>query len=158
MRATLPKALIIVLLLGGCSGLRESRVNPFNWFAGTPSDRPAETIVEQDPSEIGTVLIDQITDIRMEPVQGGALLRVTGRMASQGGWDAQLKAPKKDLGSPPESSLVVRFLVRQPPAPQPTLSAAARSVTAALFIDRDRLEEVRTITVQGAQNAQSLRR
>ena len=79
-------------------------------------------------------------------------------MASQGGWDAQLKAPKKALGSPPENSLVVRFLVRQPPAPQPTLSAAARSVTAALFIDRDRLEEVRTITVQGAQNAQSLRR
>jgi hypothetical protein len=158
MRATLPNALILVLLLGGCSGLRESRVNPFNWFAGTPSEGPAETIVEQDPSEIGTVLIDQITDIRMEPVQGGALLRVTGQMASQGGWDAQLKAPKKALGSPPENSLVVRFLVRQPPVPQPTSSAASRSVTAALFIDRDRLEELRTITVQGAQNTQSLRR
>ena len=39
MRKTLPLLLAATLVLTACAGIRDSRVNPFNWFGQSRSER-----------------------------------------------------------------------------------------------------------------------
>lgn len=157
MRKPLIAAVAALTLTGACSGLRESRLNPVNWFgrsteAATVSPGPAAPAAPAD----GRVLVEQVTFMAVEPTPGGVILRATGLPPTQGWWDAELVA--ENDGLPVDGVLVFRFLVAPPPAPQPVSTPVSREVTAAVYISDIRLREVRRIIVRGALNERVSRR
>lgn len=154
MPRTLIAALAAVSLLGACATLRESRINPFNWFGRSAETRAvanARIAPEADPR----IPVAQVTQLAVEPVPGGAIIRATGLPPTQGYWDVSLVPdPVPDGGS----ELVYRFLVQPPPTPRPAGTPMSREVTAGVFASDFRLEGIRRITVTGETNARSVNR
>lgn len=168
MRILLALTMVSSMLLAGCGGLRDSRVNPANWFGKSKSrpvaTAPAENVnplipVKQDSifrrnkAEVylGTP-VDQITEMKIERTTDGAIIRVTGLSMRQGAFDVRLVADNK--GEPVNGVLRYKLLALQP-EDQPQGSERARTVHVAEFISTQTLEEARTIIVTGARNERS---
>ena len=152
MRLPLTAALIAVTLLGACGAMRESRLNPLNWFkkseavqtAGLTTQRPA------DPRP----LVAGVVSITIEPYPGGAIVRATGLPPTQGWWDAELVALPVDENG----VLVYEFHVFPPPGATPANLPQSREITVAANLSGIRLAGINEIVVQGATNARSSRR
>ncbi len=143
--------LAVCVALAGCGGLRESRLNPFNWFK--PSS-PRETIVL--PAERGDPrpLVEAVLTMTVEPIPGGAIVRATGQTPTQGWWAAELvPLPVDENGV-----LVYEFRLLPPIERADVNTPRSREVEVAIYISDIRLEAVREIVVQGAGNARSARR
>lgn len=153
MRKPLLAALSVALLLGACGAVRDSRLNPFNWFGGSEETTTDATVVTAP--EDRRPLADQIVDMAVEPIPGGAIVRATALPATQGHWNAELV--KDEAASTPEA-LVYRFILLPPLTPKRVSTPQSREVTAAVSLSNIRLQGVRQITVQGLQNARTSRR
>ena len=112
MRKTFSALLLSTLVLTGCATVRDSRVNPFNWFGKARSAPIAQSSAQANPliPQTSSIFsrkrnsnavyngrpVDQITDLTIERVPGGILLRATGLAARQGLYDVQLVPQNKD--------------------------------------------------------------
>jgi hypothetical protein len=170
------KTFILLLLstvLVACGSIRESRINPFNWFGQSRSEaivpveentnpliprrgglfsrgRAREAVYQGTPFE-------QVTDLKIERVPGGAIIRATGLAARQGIYDVQL-TPENEDEEPVNGVLTYRLEGIRPERATPVGAAPTREVTAARALTDQQLRGVRTIRVEGQLNAQVARR
>lgn len=146
-------ALAALALLAGCSGYSQSAANPANWFRGSQTTETLVSVpVRQDPRP----LVAEVTDLALEPVSGGAILRATGLPPTLGWWAAEL-LPENGF-EPVDGELSFSFVIAPPPQAQPQGTPATREVSAAIFVSRFKLENTRRITVTGSGNARSTAR
>lgn len=170
MRKPLVVFLASALTLTACGTIRDSNLNPFNWFGGS---RPAK--LEQAPANSNPLIpverrgllrrkevayagtpVASITALAIERVAGGAIIRVTGVSNSLTAFEVRLVAENE--GEPVKGTLTYVLHALQPrPAPAGT-PASSREVTAAQYISDEDLAQVRAIRVEGATNARVSRR
>lgn len=154
MRLPALAALAALMLLTGCAGVRQSALNPLNWFGSSSETRTNPVAV---PARLdGRPLVAQVTDLAVEPVTGGAIVRAVGLPPTQGWWDAEL-VPDNDF-EPVEGELAFRFAVAPPNMPRPQGAPSTREVSAGIFVSDFKLANTRRITVAGAGNARSTAR
>lgn len=173
MRFTLSLILISTVTLSSCVEVRESRFNPFNWFGRSQevSVEPAEAVNPLIPSSSGlfgnsrrerserdfTTPISQITDLRVERVPGGAIVRATGLDATQGAFNVEL-VPETEDEMPVDGVLTYTFERQVPQAPQQIGPEATREVIVARRLTDQQLNNVRTIRIVAQSNARQVRR
>ena len=139
-----------VLLLAGCGVMRESRLNPFNWFGRGEPRETVQTTTPQDPR----LLVEQVLSMSVDPYSSGAIVRAKGVTPTQGWWDAELVARPVDENG----TLVLDFRIFPPVENTPQGAPQSREVTVALSLSTVKLDGLREIVVQGANNALSSRR
>ena len=170
MRKPLAALLIASIALPGCGAIRDSRLNPFNWFGRAEVTAPApgsETGavnplipkkrqgVLQRPEEVYQgVLVDRVSELRVERTPGGAVVRVTGISLLQGAYEVQLAAAKTQ---PKPNELLLELKAVQP-LNQRQGSEASRRITAALDLTEQDLQGIRVIRVKAARNSATTRR
>ncbi|MBC7138964.1 MAG: hypothetical protein H5U17_09480 [Defluviimonas sp.] len=145
-------ALVLMLAasLGACATVRDSRVNPFNWFGGAQSQPTTTAPVEQVAD--GRALVDQITRMELKRRPGGAILTVAGLPPTQGWWDAEL-VPQDQDEIPADGVLTYRFVVAKPDRPTRQSTPQSRELTAGRFLSDQTLAGVRRVVVVGARNS-----
>lgn len=139
-------------LVASCGRIRDSRLNPFNWFGGA---RRREQVA-QDPvtAQDSRLLVAEVVSLSVDPYSGGAIVRAKGIPPSQGWWDAELVARPIDENG----VLVYDFRVFPPVTETPAGSPRSREITVGVSISSVKLDGVNEIVVQGANNALSSRR
>lgn len=175
MRLTLSALLISSLALGGCATVRDSRVNPFNWFGTSRSETVVITptastnplipsgrvgLFQRKRAEREVYLgqpIDTVSDLVVERVPGGAIIRASGISPAQGLYEVQL-TPETEDDESVDGVLSYRLEGRLPQNAAVGGSTATRTVTAAHAVTEQQLRGVTTIRVVGASNARTTRR
>lgn len=148
------RSLLMVTLcvaLSGCGGMRQSKLNPFNWFGRSA---PRETIVLAEEKTDPRPLVDAVLTLSVEPMPGGAIVRARGQTPSQGWWQAELV----ELDLDENGVLAFDFRLLPPVRDTDVNTPQSRQVDVAVFVSDYKLEAVREIVVQGATNARSARR
>lgn len=144
-------ALVLIAALASCGAIRDSRLNPFNWFGRSQAAQRVD--IPGQPVDARGLVAD-VLSMTVEPLPTGALVRATGLSPRQGYWDAALVAqPVTEDGL-----LVLEFRIFPPIEPTDVNTPRSREVTAAISLSRVKLETVREIVVQGANNARASRR
>jgi hypothetical protein len=150
MNKTLVTALCATMALGACSSIGQSRLNPFNWFGRSQEVRVvAPTVAANDTR----ALVTQVTDLTLEKMPGGVIIRATGLPPTQGFWQAELVARPFEDGK-----IIYDFRVFPPVTPQAASTTQSREIIVATYLSNIKLGSIREITVQGASNARSSRR
>jgi hypothetical protein len=144
-------ALCLAALVGGCSGYSESGWNPANWFGGS---EPREIIVLPGDPVDPRPMVETVLSMTVEPMPGGAIVRARGQTPTQGWWQAELVPLDLD----DRGALVYEFRLQSPLGPTSVNTPQSRQVDVAIFVSDIRLDGVREIVVQGANNARSARR
>ena len=158
MRTTASLLLVATLGLSGCSAVSQSKANPFNWFGG--AEATTQTVEENTNPLIPVVrdsvfsdknedvyqgtAIARITELDIETVPGGAIIRATGIDAGYGLYEVRL-TPTNDDG-PVNGVLTYKFEARR-------AAGAGTEVTAAVRVSNKTLLDVRRVRVEAAQNA-----
>ncbi|WP_343078735.1 hypothetical protein [Ostreiculturibacter nitratireducens] len=158
MKTATAALLAATLILSGCGGFRDSRLNPLNWF-GRSTEGPATLEPAEGYAAVSgdfRVPVREIVSLEVQQVPGGALVTAEGLPATQGWWDAELVA--EDNGKPVDGVLTLRFLAAEPRAATPASTAQSRELTAGIFLSDQALEGVRQIVVAGEVNSRSSRR
>ncbi len=150
MKRTVLAALGVVLVVAGCGAIRESRLNPFNWFGRA---EPRETVTIAAPQD-KRLLVEQVVSLSVDPYSTGAIVRARGIPPTQGWWEAELVARPIDENG----VLVYDFRVFPPVTNTPQGTPRSREITVAASLSNVRLDQVREIVVQGSTNALSSRR
>ncbi|MEO9575698.1 MAG: hypothetical protein ABJ263_06975 [Tateyamaria sp.] len=170
MRLLTTSVLIATLGLSACG---ESRLNPVNWFGNGRSQPVAQTTtVETNPliptEERGNLFtvfgrrdveytgapVDQVTELVIERVPGGAIVRAAGVASYDGPFGVQL-TPVNEDAEPVDGVLTYRLEAERPRDAGRTTATQVRTVNAAVRLtDRD-LAGVKTIRVEGVRNAQT---
>ena len=173
MRKTLPIILISTLTLTACGAVRESRINPFNWFGQSRSEAvqtqkntnpliPERSgglfagLRAQDAEYLGRPF-EQVTALTIERIPGGAIIRATGLAARQGYYAVQL-TPATEDELPVDGVLTYRLEGVRPSKNTPVGTTPTREVIAARRITDQDLSGVRSIRVEGQLNALVSRR
>lgn len=172
MRKTLPLLLAATLAVSACGVVRDSRVNPFNWFGQSRSE-PIEQQVNTNPliPKSGGLFarsraedaiyvgkpFEQITSLKIDALPGGAIIRATGLAARQGIYAVQL-TPANEAEEPVDGVLTYRLEGIRPTKPTPVGTKPTREVTAGRKLTHQQLRGVRSIRVEGQLNAQVARR
>ena len=144
--------LALCAALAGCGF--SARLNPLNWFERS-TEAPTTLLPEGATFDVERRgYVDQITELTIEPLPGGAIVRATGLPPVQGRWDAELTRE----GDPVGGVLTLAFRVAAAPTPQPVGPPASREVVVATFLPDTVLRQVRTVRVEAARNARELRR
>lgn len=141
----------LAVAVAGCAGVRQSKLNPFNWFR---KSQPRETIVLPGEKKDPRPLVDTVLSMTVEPIPGGAVVRARGVTSTQGWWDAELVPQELD----DKGILVYEFRLLPPPDRADVNTQQSREIDVAIYISDVKLEAVREIVVQGASNARSARR
>lgn len=148
MKLPIIAVVVLATALGGCARLKESPINPLNWFGQARQAAVADLYVRPDDAR---ALVAQVTVLKVEPYPGGAIVRATGVPPTQGYWEAELVAqPLDDQGR-----LVYEFRIFPPPVPATAGTPYSRQVTVAAALSTIKLQGVTSIMVQGAENALS---
>ncbi|WP_237072765.1 hypothetical protein [Pseudaestuariivita rosea] len=153
MRASVFAILSLSLVLAGCATVRESRINPMNWFGNTQDetmDQTAQAEVPQDPRP----LVNQIVSLQVDRAPGGAVIRAVGLPPTQGYFAGEL-IPRQTIQ---DGVLTYDFRVVPPIERAAVGTQASREVVVGRFVTDQRLAGVRVIRVVGQQNAQTARR
>ncbi|WP_299686473.1 hypothetical protein [uncultured Tateyamaria sp.] len=167
--------LVAAMTLGACS----TRLNPFNWFGrgqSEPVQSPQDTkeknplipeserlrlnlfgLRNADDAEYPGGPIDQVSDLVIERVPGGAVIRVSGVADYQGAYGVRLQPANEDEVSE-DGVLTYRLEVIRPNSARVGGPERVRTVTAARRVTDNQLVGVRTIRVEGLRNAQTSRR
>ncbi|TDK50344.1 hypothetical protein [Antarcticimicrobium luteum] len=170
MQKPLSVLLVTSLLLAGCGGWRDSRINPGNWFGKSRSERVQATeaanplipkstrgmFARPDPVDV-TVPIAEVTELRVEQTSTGAIVYAEGVAARQGPYEVELR-PVSTPEEEAEGILSLSFRVVYPERPTPVGTAFSRTVRAAHSMTRQELAGVRTIRVAGRDNVRTTRR
>lgn len=166
--------LIGTLILSACGGWRDSRVNPSNWFGRS---QPVATNVDSEgavnpllpqgdegigifdrPEEVdGSVPIANVTEMRIEPTNTGAIIYATGVATRQGAFDAEMRRVRSEDDAK-NGILTYVFRVVYPVNATPQGDKASRTVHDAVTVSKDTLEGIRLVRVVAAQNALESRR
>lgn len=167
--------------LGDSAGdsFRGSRLNPFSWFGRSTETRQVAAGAESDAeliaaaqsaaaapvprrstlrTDIGDfrLLVDEVTEMQIDRLPGGAIVRATGLPRTQGYWDAGLiAAPLEQQG---EDTLVFEFRLYPPINARAQGPAPAREVVVGRFVSDQTLQGVRQIVVIARQNRRAARR
>lgn len=176
MRIFLSLLVVSSLALAGCSGWRDSRANPSNWFGSSEPRRvvkadsteevnpliPERTGIfdksPEDESYEGTP-VDQVTALSIERTPGGAIVRATGLPLRQQAFDARLVTEGDEGDEPKPVDGVLTFelsAVQSRTAPQG--SERTRRLHVARFVSDQTLAQTRAIRVVGARNERVSRR
>ena len=143
--------LTVTLALAGCGGMRDSILNPFNWFK---KSELRESIVLPEAQTDARPLVETVLDLKVEPMPGGAIVRARGRTPTQGWWQAELvPVAIEDTGV-----LVYEFRLFSPAGRTDVNTPQSREVDVAIYVSDYKLEFLREIVVQGANNALTSRR
>jgi hypothetical protein len=172
MRKTVTLLLVSSLTLAACGAVRDSRVNPLNWF-GQSSSEPVAEAAQTNPlipkrgglfanarAKEAVYLgqpFEQVTNLRIERVPGGAIIRATGLAARQGIYAVQL-TPQNEAEEPVDGVLTYRLEGVRPGANTAVGTKPTREVIAARQLTNQQLAGVRSIRVEGQQNALVSRR
>ncbi|MFK7838220.1 MAG: hypothetical protein AB8B60_18570 [Sulfitobacter sp.] len=172
MHKTLPILLAATLVVGACASVRDSRVNPFNWF-GQSRSVPVEQVENTNPliPKRGGLFandrardaiyagrpFEQVTNLTIERIPGGAIIRATGLAARQGIYAVQL-TPETETEEPVDGVLTYRLEGIRPTKPTPVGTKPTREVIAARRVTDQQLRGVRSIRVEGQLNARVARR
>ena len=174
MRISLSVLLTASLALGACGVVRNSAINPANWFGRAAPDtvqtvdiRSANPLIpttrrglfgsrNADAEYIGRPF-DEIVELTIEQVPGGAIIRATGRADRQGTYAVQL-TPANEDETPIDGVLTYRLEGIAPTAPTAVGTPATREVTAARQVTSQVLRGVSSIRVEGQRNALVSRR
>lgn len=114
------------------------------------SSRSTETAYPGTP-------IEAVSSLEIERIPGGAIIRAEGVAAVQGVFDVRL-TPTSIEERPEDGVLTYRLQGIRPTTAQPGTAPQTREVVAARQITDKTLEGVRSIRVEGLQNAQVARR
>lgn len=145
-------ALSAVMILSACATVRDSRINPLNWFG---RDNSEEITVAADGAVVdGRRLANQILSLKVDAFPGGAIVRTIALPPTQGFWDAELV----EIEDEDPSNVVYEFRLLPPVAQRRQGTQRSREIIAGATLSRIRLQGVRTITVVGAQNRRTVRR
>jgi len=171
MRKPLTTLVIVGSLLGGC-GYSDSNWNPANWFGwGQPDPVAAEDGSTANPLipnsrrarknaenavYVGTP-INSVTELKVERIPGGAIIRATGVSGYQGGYNAFL-LPLNEEGQSSKGVLTFRFDIQIPAGAQSGGPTATREVTVARRVTDQDLVGIRSIRVESRTNALASRR
>lgn len=145
--------LTLVGMLAGCASIAESRFNPFNWFG---RGQEAETLAPGERPADPRPLVDQVTELVVERVPGGAIVRARGLPPTQGYYDGALVSETRN--TPEDGVLTYQFRIVEPATPQRVSTVRSREVIVGLFLSDQTLEGVRSIRVEAARNARVARR
>ena len=172
MRKTLSLLLATSLTLAACGTIRDSRVNPFNWFGKSRSE-PIEQTQNTNPlipktgglfasdrkqaEAYAGLPFEQVTELTIERMPGGAIIRATGLAARQGIYQVRL-TPENDAEVAVDGVLTYRLEGVRSSTPTPVGSPATREVVAARRVTDQTLRGVRSIRVEGVENARVIRR
>lgn len=141
----------VVAALAGCGGMRDSKLNPLNWFR---KGELRESIVLPEERTDTRPLVEAVLDLKVEPMPGGAIVRARGRTPTQGWWKAELvPVDVEDTGI-----LVYEFRLIPPTGRSDVNTPQSREVDVAIYVSDYKLEFLREIVVQGANNALTSRR
>jgi len=146
-------ALAGVAALAGCATVKESRLNPLNWFGKSES---AEVVTTTQASSDPRPLVAQVVTLRAEPVPGGAIIRATGLPQIQGYYDGAL-VPVNG-GVPVNGVLNYEFRASSPEDQTRSGPERSREVIVGVFVSEQSLNGVNQIRVSGASNALVVRR
>ncbi len=102
-------ALSVLMLVSACGKIRESRLNPFNWFGRSEVVQTAAPAKAED----GRPMVQQVLSMSVEPMQGGAIVRATGLPPTQGWWDGELVA--REMGD--DGAMIYDFRLVPPLQP-----------------------------------------
>ncbi|MCB1341756.1 MAG: hypothetical protein KDK24_11985 [Pseudooceanicola sp.] len=169
MRKSLILLVLASLVLASC-GFRDSRINPRNWFGGSRSVAASAETAETNPlipRRSGLLgkrpappqeKIATVTELKIEPTNTGAIVYASGVAVRQGAYLARL-TPRGGQPVPDENGvLTFDFMVTYPVRPTAGGSELTRTVHEAYSLSKQDLAAIRTIRVEGAQNAQETRR
>ncbi|WP_299875272.1 hypothetical protein [uncultured Sulfitobacter sp.] len=172
MSKTVSLLLVATLTLSACGAVRDSRVNPFNWF-GQSRSVPVEPQAQTNPliptrgglfasarekaAEYNGSPFDQVTNLTIERIPGGAVIRATGLAARQGSYDVRLTPVNEDEEA--VDGVLAYRLERVLPATRTNVGAQpTREVIAARHVTDQMLRGVRVIRVEARRNAVESRR
>lgn len=172
MRITLSALLVSATVLTACGAVRDSAINPVNWF-GRSASVPVAQEASSNPlipqrsglfssrrAQVETYAglpFEEVIDLQIERVPGGAVIRVTGRAARQGIYAVQL-TPANAEELPVDGVLTYRLEGVRPGFATPAGAAPTREVTAARKLTDQDLRGVNSIRVEGQLNARVVRR
>lgn len=149
MMRSLTAALIALLALSACGTVRESRINPFNWFGKSEPTEQVAPLATKAPD--ARPLVHTLSELTVERYSTGAIIRATGVNDAQGWWDADLV----EVATDDPTQLVYDFRIKPPGRETPVGTPRSREVTAAASVSANKLAKVSRITVQGLTNARS---
>lgn len=168
MRKIVMIVVVPAMVLGACSTVRESRVNPFNWFGrgqetstvsvNTNALIPVKSglMTRPAPATYSGLPISKVTKLKVERIPGGAIINVTGISRIQGAHTAELKA--ENDGLPVKGVITYRFLVLPPAQTTGVGPEQSREVHVAAHLTDQEMIGVRSIKVVAATNAMTSRR
>jgi len=152
MTRTILAILAISLTVSACGRIRDSRINPFNWFGRDRTETVAVTdeALLRDPRPF----VAEVLSLKIEPTPEGAIIRVVGLPTLQGYWNAELvEIERDDL-----STLTYEFRVTPPPFQTRQSTQRSREIIVAKEVSTNRLNKIRTITVIGQSNRRAVKR
>ena len=156
MRAISRRNVVVSLLavgaVGACGRVRDSRLNPFNWF-GRSRDETVE-VEQSDFNDDPRRYVEQVVSLNVDPTPEGAIIRTVGLPPFQGYWDAELV----QRSDPDPTRLIYEFRVAPPLRQTRQGTQPSREIIAGIAVSNARLRGVRTITVVGRANQRSVRR
>jgi len=170
MQKPLTVLLVASLMLAGCGGWRDSRVNPSNWFGKSRSERvePAEetnpliprqtrgVFSRPDPVD-NTTPITEVTELRVEQTTTGVIIYAEGLASRQGPYEVELR-PVTTPEEEADGILSLSFRVIYPNRATPVGSEFSRTVRAAYSVNKYEIRGIRTIRVIGQNNQRTTRR
>jgi len=167
MRKPFVSLMAAALFLASCGAVQDSRINPVNWFgksrevAKAPSDEEVNPLLPKGNNMLSLrkkehpyagVDVARITDVTLDPVANGGVLRVQG-LARIDAYNLRL-VPRDSTRSD-----TLAFALQAEFGPdRATSSRATRTVIAARHVTADALEGIRRIRVEGVENARDIRK
>jgi len=152
MTRTILAILAISLTVSACGRIRDSRINPFNWFGRDRTETVAVTdeALLRDPRPF----VAEVLSLKIEPTPEGAIIRAVGLPTLQGYWNAELVEIERD----DPSTLTYEFRVTPPPFQTRQSTQRSREIIVAKEVSTNRLNKIRTITVIGQSNRRAVKR
>jgi hypothetical protein len=148
--------LLLLSLVGACSQISSSRLNPTNWSRtdeSPPSLIPEENMIKGIAKRVyaGTPVY-QIADLKLEPTSDGKILVVTAYATRTGAANVEFEAvetaPAGELHYILKSEIDARLPVGTP---------TNRQLTAGKFLSTGTLKGIRKIVIIGDTNSISIR-
>lgn len=155
MKRSMVVLLVAALTLAGCGTIRESRMNPRNWF-GSSQEEERPSLGPVGDSVDNRALVAQISTLTIEQTSSGALIRASALMPSAGWWDGELMP--ENFGRPQAGVLTLRFVAAPPREAVPDTGERSRTLLAVYPMSLAQLDTVSSIVVTGESNSRRVRR
>ena len=148
--------LLLLSLVGACSQISSSRLNPTNWLRAQeapPSLIPEENMIRGiTQREYAGTPIYQIADLKLDPTSDGKILVVTAYATRTGAANAEFAAVETAPAGELHFILNAKVDVRLPVG-----SLTNRQLTAGKFLSTGTLDGIRKIVIIGETNSLSIR-